>query len=123
MMNPDAGISRGQLLDTATNVAWRFKAYDSYGGDEATAIRAIRRKCPGFSSRQYANAFAGALQLYDAVDTQVRERASEFWDAHNSGDDSWPRLLDCDLRSHFPSFRLSTFRILVGMMFYYWHMR
>lgn len=116
-------VSRGQLLDVASDVAWRFKAYGSYGGKDVTAIRAIRKKCPGFTSRQYANAFAKALELYDVVEKQVRERSSDLWDAHNAGDESWQKLLDDDLRSRFSGFRLSTFHSLVGMMFYYWHMR
>ena len=118
-----ASVSRGRLLDVVSDVAWRFKAHHSYGGKDTTAIRAIRKKCPGFTPRQYANAFAKALDLYDAVEQLVRERASDLWDAHNSGDESWPQLFDRDLRSRFSAFRLSTFHSLVGMMFYYWHMR
>ena len=116
-------VPRGELLDVATDVAWRFVAYRGYGGDESTAIRAIRRKCPGFTSRQYENALAKALGLYAAVERLVRERASELWDAHNAGDESWPRQFDADLKTQFRSFRVATFHSLVGMMFYYWHMR
>ena len=118
-----ASVSRGQLLDVASDVAWRFRAYDAYGGKDATAIRAIRKNCPGFSSRQYANAFAKALDLYDVVEELVRQRAKDLWDAHKSSDDSWPQSLDQELRSRFSGFRVSTFHSLVGMMFYYWHMR
>jgi hypothetical protein len=75
-----ASVSRGRLLDVASDVAWRFKAHHSYGGKDTTAIRAIRKKCPGFTPRQYANAFAKALDLYDAVEQLVRERASDLWD-------------------------------------------
>jgi hypothetical protein len=110
-------------LDVASNVAWRFKAYGSYGREVETALRAIRRKCPGSSSRQNVNAFTKALELYDVIERLVRERASDLWDAYNSGDKSWPEFIDDDLRSRFPGFRLSTFHVLVGMMFYYWHMR
>ena len=116
-------VSRAQLLDLASAVAWNFKAYGSYEGKHASAIRAIRKRCPGFTSRQYANAFAKALKLYDAVESLVRERAQDLWDAHKSGDNSWPQFLDADLRSCFPGFRLSTFHSLVGIMFFYWHMK
>ena len=57
------------------------------------------------------------------VERTVRGRARDFWDAHNSGDESWPQHLDEELRRQFPGFRLSTFHSMVGMMFYYWHMR
>ncbi len=39
-------ISRGQLLDVTSDVAWRFSAYTSYGGNEANAIRAIQKNAP-----------------------------------------------------------------------------
>jgi hypothetical protein len=116
-------VSRGQLLDFAADVAWRFKAYCAYGENESTAIRAIRKKCPGFTSRQYENSFAKALELYDAANRLVADRSAEFWKEHRSGNEKWPHLLDDDLRKLFPGFRVSTIRSLVGMTFYYWHMR
>lgn len=51
MPNPTA--SRGQLLNFAADVAWQFRAYDAYGQKESTDIRAIRKKCPEFTARQY----------------------------------------------------------------------
>ena len=115
--------SRGQLLDVTTDVAWRLKAYDAYGGNQATAIRAIRRQCPGFTAQQYSNALQKALALYEAVEELVQQRQSQLWAAHNAGDDSWPKHLDSELHARFAGFRRSTFHSLVGMMFYYWHMR
>ena len=119
----DSRVSRGELLDFSADVAWRFRAYDGYGQNESTAVRAIRKRCPGFTTRQYNNSFAKALELYDVIYHLVKDRSSEFWDAYRSGDEAWPRLLDDDLRTQFPGFRLSTIRGLVGMTFYYWHLR
>lgn len=116
-------VSRGELLDVATDVVWRFKAYRGYGGNESTAVRAIRRKCPGFTARQYENALAKAFDLYTTVERLVRDRASDLWEAHNAGDESWPHQLASDLKLQFKGFRIATFHSLVGMMFYYWHMR
>ena len=115
--------SRGTFLDVASDAAWQFRAYDAYGGNESTACRAIRRRCPGFTLRQCTNAFAKALELYDVVEQLVREHAKDLWAAHDSGDKSWPGHFDDQLRSRFTGFRLATFHSLVGMMFYYWHMR
>ena len=116
-------VSRGALLEIASDVVWRFRAYDAYDRVEAKACRAIRQRCPGFTTRQYANAFAKNLELYDVVEQLVKSRALQFWEAQASGDQSWSRLLDEELRARFPGFRISTLRGMVGMMFYYWHMR
>ncbi len=121
--NTPTSTSRGHLLDVSSDVAWRYKAYGAYGGNRATAIRAIRRKCPAFTPRQYSNAFARALELYDAVDAFVQQHESELWDAHNAGESSLPKHLDVKLSARFPGFRRSTIRSLIGMMFYYWQMR
>lgn len=115
-------MTRGELLDFAADVAWRFNAYDSYGANRATAIRAIRRKCTGFTPRQIENAFDSAMSLYDVVQPLVKEHAAEFWAATERGDKTWS-LLDTVLKRQFPAYRLSTLRGMVAMTFYYWHMR
>ena len=122
---PDSSdrLSRGALLEVASDVVWRFRAYEAYSGNASTAIRALRARCPGFTSRQYANAFAKNVELYDTVEKLVRERAEELWSAHKSGDQTWSRRFDEQLRSRFKGFRVSTIRGMVGMMFYYWHLR
>ena len=107
----------------AADVAWRFRAYDSYGRNPVTARRAIRRRCPDCSPKQVENAFAKALALYDSVDDLVRDNSSLFWAMHKKGDTSWSRHFDRELKRRFPSFRVSTLRQLVGMNFYYWHLR
>lgn len=116
-------VSRGELLDVSSDVAWRFKAYGAYGANRETAIRSIRRKCTGFSKQQYDNALNKSLELYDAVHKLVQEKAAQLWTAFQSGDDCWQHLLDDELSQQFSAFRISTIRGMVGMMFYYWHMR
>jgi hypothetical protein len=82
-------MTRGELLDFTAEVAWRFNAYDSYGCNRATAIRAIRRKCDGFTPRQVENAFDSAMSLYDFVQPLVKKHTAEFWAQTEAGDKSW----------------------------------
>ena len=107
----------------AADVAWRFRAYDSYGGNPATARRAIRRRCPDCSPKQIENAFTKASALYDSVDDLVRDNASLLWAIHKTDDTSWRRHFDRELQAQFPGFRVSTLRGMVVMNFYYWHLR
>jgi len=116
-------MTRGELLDVAADVAWRFRAYDSYSRDRTTAIRAIRRKCPDFTQRQLENAFDGAVSLYDYTKQLVAENANVIWDVVNEGSDNWNHLLDDQLKPKFPAFRKSSLHMMVSMNFYYWHMR
>ena len=114
--------SRGQLLHKAYETAWQFKAYDAYGRDPATALRSLRRRCPGFSAVQYRNALDKAIELYDATHTLVREDKERVWAVHEAGGQVH-RLFDEELGARFPAFRKSTFHAIVGMTFYYWHLR
>jgi uncharacterized protein YukE len=115
-------VSRGQLLDVAYELAWRFEAYDSYSRRPATAIRALRRRCPGHSDRQYENAFARARQLYQHVCDLVRDHSDDVWRRHHARQDV-ADMFDAVLRPRFSGFRLATFHQAVGMTFYYWHLR
>ena len=122
-MSPSQKPIRGQLLHTASDIAWRYRAYNSYDNNPATACRALAKRCPGFTKQQYLNAFQKNLELYDTVEKLVAENASRLWAAHKSGDDSWPKLFDQQLKQQFSTFNLTTLRSTVNMMFYYWHLR
>ncbi|MBT5020047.1 hypothetical protein N8590_00910 [bacterium] len=116
-------MSRGEMLDVAATVAWRYSAYRSYHSDEAEAVKAIRRKCPSFTKKQCENAFQSGVKLYTRVKKLVKENADDLWKLYKEGDDSYTNLLDDQLRKEFPAYRVSTLRTMVGMNFYYWHMR
>ena len=113
----------GELLDVATDVVWRFRAYDAYGGSEPKACQAIRKRCPGFSPRQYYNAFTKSLELYNVVERLVKEYSSKLWDIYKTDKDGWQNFFDQELKARYPSFRLSTLRGMVSMMFFYWHLK
>lgn len=91
--------------------------------NRAVAMRAIRQRCAGFTARQYRNAFSKSLELYEEVQQLVQEDAEQLWAAQKSGDDSWPQRFDSELTQRCPGFRVSTLRKMVGMSFYYWHLR
>lgn len=115
-------VSRGELLHVAYEVAWRFEAYDSYGRTPATAVRALRRRCPGYTARQYQNAFQRARELYSTVCEFVRERSDDVWERYRAEEEIFA-LFDSELRARFPGFRKATFHQAVAMTFYYWHLR
>jgi hypothetical protein len=78
-----------KLLDVGSDVVVRFKGHGSYKG-EAGALKAMRRRAPGFSDEEYRAAFDMLSQVYDrAVDAirrhwvhrpEKKSRFSEFED-------------------------------------------
>ena len=113
---------RGELLAVASDVVWRYRVYDAYGRDLLGAGRALKRRCPGFSARQYENALAKALDLYEAVQVLLRARRDEVWAAYEAKQ-PWHELFDDELRTRFPGFRKSTLGSVVGMSFFYWYLK
>jgi hypothetical protein len=72
------------LLDIACDVAIRFRGHDSYGNEKG-ALKALRRRAPGFAPDEYRAAFEFFVAVYDrAVAAIARhpahrpEKASRF---------------------------------------------
>jgi len=63
------------LLDVACDVAIRFRGHGSYG-NEAGALKALRRRAPGYTPDEYRAAFEFLVAVYDrAVDAIPRHPA------------------------------------------------
>lgn len=124
---PNSDSHRHELCETATDVAWRMRAYDAYGKNLATARSALRRRCPGFTEDDYDHILDEAIRLYDVIQTLVNERAAEFWAIYDSDrpdrEVAINTCFDEHLADQFPDFPAAAFHSLVGMTFYYWHLR
>src|SRR5215217_5748011 len=68
---------REGLLDTATDVALRFRVFEEYGSD-TRAAHALRRRKPGFDPSDYTDAFFSALALFDAACARVEADAADI---------------------------------------------
>jgi hypothetical protein len=59
--------SRGQLLDAAFRTAVDHLDHLKYDS-EAEAVRSLRRRCRGFTPRQYRNGLRKAIHLLGCVE-------------------------------------------------------
>jgi hypothetical protein len=71
--SPRGGSPRERLLDSAQEVAYRFRAYDGYGQRRATALRALARRAPGSSAGDREWAFDLFCRVHDVAVAAVRE--------------------------------------------------
>ena len=122
MAGSEKRVSRGKFLSVASDVAWNFCAYDRYGKEPRKAIQALKRRCPGFSDKQYQNAFEKSVALYEAVQVLLRENRDRVWAAHEA-EEPYHELFDEELSRRFPGFTRATLGSMVGMSFYWWHLR
>jgi hypothetical protein len=111
--------SRGQLLDAAFRTAVDHLDHRKYDTEEA-ALRSLRRRCRGFTPRQYRNGFRKAIELLGSVEEVIAPfdppydaRAAEgVWT-------SFPEAVRA-LQRRCPGFRRSTCGSAIGWVLF-WH--
>jgi hypothetical protein len=116
--------SRGELLDAAWEVARHLRAYDGYG-TEGKACRALHRRRPGFTDRQYRNAVRKGLALYDAAVGLVARHAESLHRQTDVRAGRFPdfRDLAAQVRPSCPGFLAPTYRAALSWAFYWNHLR
>ena len=108
-----------QLGSAAVDVAWRFDAYSSYGQNRATALRALRRRAPGYDNDRCERAFEAALQLCRNCKRVVAENR-EHINYRGNGDLSPFRR---HLSPHLREFGEREVDGMTAMVIYYFHLR
>lgn len=118
------GPTRGELLEAAWAVAARYRAHGAYGSD-GRACRALRRRCPGFTARQYHNAVRKAVGLYDVAVGLVARHAAALWRQTDVAANRFPdfRELTGTVRRRCPGFRVSTCRAALAWVFFWHHLK
>jgi hypothetical protein len=66
------------LLDVTFDVVRRYSDFGSYGS-VVKACKALQRRCPGFRSEQYEEAFLSTLQLFNTVIDILAVNESRVW--------------------------------------------
>jgi hypothetical protein len=117
--------TRSELLDAAWEVAVYFRAHDAYGGSEHRACKALQRRGPGFTARQYESSFRNALALYDRAVELVARDADALWRETDVGANRLPdfRTLVPEVRRSCPGFRVTTYRVALGWVFFWHHLK
>jgi hypothetical protein len=116
--------TRGQFLGAAWEVAAYFRAHHAYGS-ESRACKALQRRCPGFTVRQYRNGFGKAVALYDKAVELVAHHAPVLWRQTDLEANRYPvfRKLVGEIRRNCPGFQVSTYRASVVWVFFWHHLK
>lgn len=110
---------RGQLLDAAFRTAVDHLDHRKYN-TETAAERSLRRRCRGFTPRQYRNSLRKAIGLLGSVE-EVIAPFDPPYDAR-SAEGGWAGFPDAAraLQRRCPGFRLSTCGSAIGWVLF-WH--
>lgn len=101
-----------------------FRVYGTYG-TEAKAAKALRRRCPGFSVRQYANALRKADALHETVIAEVAARSRSLLQQTDFAAKRFPDLSDLRqrVRDECPGFWWGTYQGAIWWIFYIYYLR
>ncbi len=115
-----AGKADTDLLDTAFDVARRYKSFGSYGSETA-AIRALQRRCSGFSKEQCWDAFHRAVCLVEvAAETLAKHQESLLNVLQTPEADGATSLIYHEIHRLCPDFSMSTCASALSWALY-WH--
>jgi hypothetical protein len=117
-------LSRSKLLDAAWEVAASYRVHHVYGS-ESRACKALQRRCPGFTTRQYQNAFHKAVVLYDTAVELVGHNAEALWQQTDVEANRFPDFRDLlgEIRKCCPRFLVSTYRAALNWVFFWHHLK
>ena len=107
------------LLDAASDVALRLRAFESYRGSQRRATTALKRRQPGFSEAVYEQVLEAAIVLFDTACQLVD---AEYKRMQASGPvERWPEHLVPSLATQCPGFPPSTYLHLLNWVNAYYH--
>jgi len=108
-----------ELGEAAVEVAWRLDVYDSYGCNEATALRALKRRAPAYERDACARALDAARILWSECRRVVD--ANERLINHRGDTDLRP--FRREMRSQVRRFGAAVVDHAVGMVVFYYHLK
>ncbi len=124
-MNDAPAMDMEMFRSALSDVVWRFHAYDAYGKEPKKAIRALKKRAPGFPASFYEEQFERNLKLLIATIEAVGKAPKHFKPENIYSDFS---DVDQDyvmnaLRSTFPGQADEILKEHVGMVIYWYYLR
>jgi hypothetical protein len=114
-----AGEAAEGLLETAFDVARRYKSFGSYGS-EAAAVRALHRRCSGFSKEQCRAALHRAVFLVEvATETLAKHKEVLLTTLQTPEADKAASLISHGIHRHCPDFSISTCASALSWVLYW----
>ena len=120
---PNIARNRDQLLDTAWEVAKKYRAHGAYGS-EKKACQALARRSKGFTERQVQNAIKKAILLYDATVELVAVNADSLLKNTNVVENVFPDFeeLASEVRRRCLGFPMCTYLSAAKWVFIWHHL-
>lgn len=73
-------LARDDVLGKVLETAHRLKAYSCYGGKKANAVRALRRRCPGWDKDELEDLLTRGIAVQESVRGWLAEHEKEVYE-------------------------------------------
>lgn len=75
-------LSRDELLEKVLETAYRLEAYSFYGGEKANAVRALRRRCPGWANDELESWLTKGIAVQESARQWLKEHEDAVYEQH-----------------------------------------
>lgn len=107
---------QGKVLETA----YRLQAYSYYGGKKANAVRALRRRCPGWQNDELENWLIKAIAVQESVQAWLEDNKEAVYEQHRRNQSIGS--ISASFHKAHPDWPKSELDALLGINFLYFHL-
>jgi hypothetical protein len=79
-------LARVEVLEKVLETAYRLEAYSYYGGKKPNAVRALRRRCPGWESNELENWLTKGIAVQKSASVWLEENKEAVFEQHRKDD-------------------------------------
>ena len=79
-----------QVLGKVLETAYRLEAYSYYGGRKANAVRALRRRCPGWESAELEDWLTKGIAVQDSAQAWLAKHKEAVYEQHRRNEPIGP---------------------------------
>lgn len=116
---------RAELADVqakALETAYRLDAYSMYGGTKSGALRALKRRCPGWKKEELAPWLDKACGVQEAASTWLRDNEDAAWNWYRQNGHEGAASLASSFTAAHPDWPESALESLLGINFLYFYL-
>lgn len=79
-------LARVEVLDKVLETAYRLEAYNYYRGKKPNAVRALRRRCPGWESDELEKLLTKGIEVQKSASVWLEAHQEEVFEQYRKKD-------------------------------------
>ncbi len=113
-------LSLDETLERVLETAYRLEAYSYYGGEKANAVRALRRRCPGWTKEELESWLTKGIAVQESASQWLKEHQDAVRQQHRK--DEPVGAISASFHEAHPDWPKSALNSLLGINFLYFYL-